>query len=584
MIQLTINDKPVTVEEGTTILEAAKKLNILIPTLCHLNLHGLHVNSETASCRVCMVELQPSGKLLAACSTRVWNGMNVRTDTLRVIKTRRMMIELLLSDHPKDCLVCSKSGHCELQTLANEANIRSVRYEGKQHQCKIDDTSLSLVRDMNKCILCKRCETMCNEIQTVGVLNDVGRGFETVVGTAFDLPMHETVCTFCGQCVSVCPTGALTEVDNTMQVWDALSSDKTVIVQVAPAVRVALGEEFGMEAGANVTGKMVSALKGLGFDYVYDTNFAADVTVMEEAHEFIDRFKNGGRLPILTSCCPSWIKFVEHNFADLVDVPSSCKSPHEMFGALAKTYLAERLGKKAEDMIVVSVMPCVAKKYESARPELSNESGVSDVDIVISTRELARMISEATLDFVSLPEDEFDSFMGQSSGAGTIFGSTGGVAEATLRTAYELLTGEHLQEVNFTALRGLKDIKEATVMIGDTPIRIAVASGLGNARRLLERVRHGEAQYHLIEIMACPGGCIDGGGQPYIAGDTSILERRMAAIYQIDSDKKIRKAHENPEVQQLYKEYLGEPYYGHRAHELLHTHFVVRKKHTMPQM
>ncbi|MDD6920180.1 MAG: NADH-dependent [FeFe] hydrogenase, group A6 [Eubacteriales bacterium] len=580
MISITINNKPIMVEEGTTILEAAKKLNILIPTLCHLNLHDINVNSETASCRVCMVENTKNGKLIPACATRVWEGLDVRTDTLKVIRTRRIMIELLLSDHPKDCLVCAKSGHCELQNLANENNIRSVRFNGKQHNCKIDDTSLSLVRDMNKCILCKRCETMCNDIQTVGVLTDVGRGFDTVVGTAFDHPMHETVCTFCGQCVSVCPTGALTEVDNTSQVWNALDSEKTVIVQVAPAVRVALGEEFGMEAGSIITGKMVSALKALGFDYVFDTNFAADVTVMEEASEFIDRFKNGGTLPILTSCCPSWIKFVEHNFGDLVDIPSSCKSPHEMFGALAKTYFAEKIGKNPKDIIVVSVMPCVAKKYESARPELSNQQiGTSDVDIVISTRELARMISEATLDFTSLPDSEFDRFMGQSTGAAAIFGATGGVAEASLRTAYDLITGESLQDVNFTPLRGFENIKEATVNINGTNINIAVASGLGNARKLLEMVRNGEKEYHLIEIMACPGGCIDGGGQPYIRGDIDILNKRMNAIYQIDSDKKIRKAHENPELQQLYKEFLGEPYYGQKAHDLLHTHFHARKKY-----
>lgn len=574
MISFTINGIPVEVEEGTTILEAARKVNIHIPTLCHLKLHNLNVENESSSCRVCVVEEEGKDKMLTACSTRAKKGMKIRTDSLKVIRARRMMIELLLSDHPKDCLICSKNGKCELQSLAAESGIRSIRCDGERHQCKIDDSSLSLIRDMNKCILCKRCETMCNDVQTVGALTDVGRGFNTVVGTVFDKPMHETTCTFCGQCVAVCPTGALHEVDNTSQVWDALASDKIVVVQTAPAVRVALGEEFGMEAGSIVTGQMVTALKAMGFDYVFDTNFAADVTVMEEASEFVHRYLHGGTLPILTSCCPSWIKFVEHNFGSLVDIPSSCKSPHEMFGALAKTYLADKIGKKPEDIVVVSVMPCVAKKYESARPELSNE-GVSDVDIVISTRELARMIVETSQDLPNLKESDFDRLMGESSGAGTIFGATGGVAEAALRTAYEFITGEELKEVNFTALRGFDKIKEASVMINGDEIKIAVASGLGNARKLLNSIRDGEKHYHLIEIMACPGGCIDGGGQPFIAGDTDILTKRMEAIYKIDKDKSIKQAHKNPEVIQLYKEYLGEPY-GELAHKLLHTHFYSR--------
>lgn len=571
MIDFTINGIEASVEEGTTILDAAKKYNIHIPTLCHLKLHDLNVENASASCRVCMVEEEGKNKMIAACSTRVKKGMRIRTDSIRAIRTRRMMIELLLSDHPKDCLICPKNGKCELQNLAADAGIRSLRCEGERRVCTIDDDSFSIIRDMNKCILCKRCETMCNEVQTVGVLTDVGRGFHTVVGTVFDRPMHSTTCTFCGQCIAVCPTGALTEVDNTADVWDAISSDKTVIVQTAPAVRVALGEEFGMEPGTVVTGKMVTALKNMGFDYVYDTNFAADVTIVEEASEFADRFKNGGRLPILTSCCPSWIKFVEHNFKELIDIPSSCKSPHEMFGSLAKSYLAEKLGKKPEDIVVVSVMPCVAKKYEAQRPELGN-SGNSDVDIVISTRELARMIVDSTQDFVNLPDSSFDRFMGQSTGAGTIFGSTGGVAEATLRTAYEFLTGEELKEVNFTALRGFDKIKETSINIGGTQINVAVASGLGNARKLLNDVRDGIKQYHIIEIMACPGGCIDGGGQPYMHGNTEILTKRMNSIYNIDNKKHIRQSHKNPEVLQLYNEYLGE-FYGEKAHKLLHTHF-----------
>lgn len=577
MIKFTINGNEVEVEEGTTILEAARKLNIHIPTLCHLKLESLNVENECSSCRVCVVEQEGKNKMLTACSTRAKAGMRIRTDTLKVIRARRMMIELLLSDHPKDCLICTKNGHCELQNLAAEANIREIRCEGERRKCTVDNSTLSLIRDMNKCILCKRCETMCNEVQTVGALTDVGRGFSTVVGTVFDKPMHETTCTFCGQCVAVCPTGALSEVDNTKQVWDALYSDKTVVVQTAPAVRVALGEEFGMEAGSVVTGKMVTALKALGFDYVYDTNFAADVTVMEEAAEFVHRFKNGGRLPILTSCCPSWIKFIEHNFSDLIDIPSSCKSPHEMFGVLAKTYLAQRIGKKPEDIVVVSVMPCIAKKYESSRPELGSD-GISDVDLVISTRELARMIKETSQDFPNLPDSDFDRFMGESSGAGSIFGSSGGVAEASLRTAYKLITGTELKQLDFHTLRGFERIKEASVEIKGTQIRIAVASGLGNARKLLNMIREGKKEYHLIEIMACPGGCIDGGGQPYIAGDTKILKKRMEAIYSIDSNKAVRESHNNPEVKQLYEEFLGEPYYGELAHHLLHTHFHARKE------
>lgn len=576
MITLTINDRQVTVPDGTTILEAAKKLDIHIPTLCHLDLHNMKMVNQTTSCRVCVVEEEGRDKMLTACAALCKNGMRIRTDTVKVIKARRMMIELLLSDHPPDCLVCNKNGHCELQTLAAECHIRAIRYPGAHNECKVDESSFSIVRDMNKCVLCKRCETMCNDVQTVGTLTDVGRGFETVVGTVFDKPMIETNCTFCGQCLAVCPTGALHTVDGTGKVWDALASGKTVVVQTAPAVRVALGESFGLPAGTDVTGKMVSALRALGFDYVYDTNFAADVTIMEEASEFVHRFKEGGRLPILTSCCPSWVKFIEHNFGDMLDIPSSCKSPHEMFGALAKTYLAEKLGIKREDMIVVSVMPCVAKKYESERPELANE-GVSDVDIVITTRELSAMIKETAQDFCNLPDGQFDDFMGQCSGAGHIFGSTGGVLEATLRTAYNMLTGKNLKDVNFRALRGLEGIKEAKVDIDGTEIAVASANGLGNARRLLNMIRNGEKDYAVIEIMACPGGCIDGGGQPYMHGDSSILEARMKAIYDLDDHNVVRCSHDNPQVQALYKEYLGEPY-GEKAHKLLHTKYTTRAK------
>ncbi len=575
MITFMINDQEVTVPEGTTILNAAREIGIKIPTLCFLK-EQKGVEFQSASCRVCMVEEPGRQKMLAACSTKAWNGLKVRTDTPRVIRTRRLMVELLLSNHPKDCLICHKNGDCELQTLAADSNVREVSFQGAMNKCRIDNSSLSIVRDMNKCILCKRCEEVCSNIQSVGCLTDVGRGFHTVVGTVFDWPMTDTTCTFCGQCLAVCPTGALAEVDNTRKVWDALVSGKTVVVQTAPAVRVALGEMFGMEPGSVVTGKMVGALRMLGFDYVYDTNFAADVTIMEEAAELVHRMKHGGVLPILTSCCPSWIKFIEHNFGDMLDIPSSCKSPHEMFGALAKTYLADRLNVPREDMIVVSVMPCVAKKYESARPELS-VAGQSDVDIVISTRELGHMLREIGVNFESVKESDFDDFMGESSGAGTIFGVTGGVLEATLRTAYEWITGETLENVEFEAIRGFEDVKAATIDIQGKPFRVASASGLKNARKLLNSIRSGEAHFDAIEIMACPGGCIAGGGQPSVHQDYSILEKRMAAIYGIDEAKTIRQSHKNPSVIRLYEEFIGEPY-GEKAHELLHTEYKLRKK------
>ena len=532
--------------------------------------------NQAASCRVCVVEVEGRRNLAPACATPVFEGMKIKTDTQKAIRARRTVVELLLSDHPKDCLICEKNTDCELQSLAADLGIREIKYEGKMSEYPIDRSSYSIVRNMDKCVLCRRCETVCNNVQTVNVLSAVGRGFDTVVGTAFDLPIHETTCTFCGQCLAVCPTAALTEVNNVSKVWNAINSKKYVVVQTAPAVRVALGEEFGMEPGTVVTGKMAAALRTLGFDKVFDTDFAADLTIMEEASEFVHRLEHGGKLPILTSCCPGWVKFFEHQFSDMLDIPSSCKSPHEMFGAVAKTYLAEKLDVKPEDMIVVSVMPCVAKKYESARPELGH-GGTKDVDIVITTRELAQMIKEAGINFNELEDQDFDNPLGESSGASVIFGTTGGVIEAALRTAYEWLTKETLENVEFEALRGLDGTKEATVNINGQDIKIAVTHGLGNARALLEKIRAGEAEYHAIEIMACPGGCIGGGGQPYHHGDLSILSRRIEGIYSEDRSKTIRKSHENPMIKQLYAEYLGEPY-GHKAHELLHTTYTARQK------
>jgi NADH-quinone oxidoreductase subunit G len=577
LVTVTINNRRVLVEEGTTILEAAKLLNIKIPTLCHLNLHDTKMINQTASCRVCMVEVDGRRNLAPACATPVFDKMVVRTNSIRAIHARRTVVELLLSDHPKDCLICEKNTDCELQKLAADLGVREIHYKGEMSTYEVDNSSYSIVRNLDKCILCRRCETMCNKVQTVNVLSGVERGFQTVVAPAFNLPMTETSCTFCGQCVAVCPTAALTEVNNVPKVWRTLKNkEKYVVVQTAPAVRAALGEEFGLEPGTMVTGKMVSALRSLGFNKVFDTDFAADLTIMEEASELIHRLEHGGKLPILTSCCPGWVKFFEHQFPELLDIPSTCKSPHEMLGAVAKTYLAEKLGIDPKDMVVVSVMPCLAKKYEAARPELS-EKGNQDVDIVITTRELAKMLKEAGIDFNSLEDSEFDTPLGESTGASVIFGATGGVLEAALRTAYEWITKEQLENVDFHSLRGLDGVKEASIKINNMDVNVAVAHGLGNARKILESIESGEANYHAIEIMACPSGCIGGGGQPYIHGDIEILKKRAAGIYNEDKGKSKRKSHENEGVLKLYDDFLGEPY-GEKAHELLHTHYIKRNK------
>jgi len=577
-IQLTINDISLTVPEGMSILDAARTINIDIPTLCYLNLHEMKLNNHIASCRVCLVDVEGRRTLAPACSTPVFAGMVVKTDTPLAIQARRTMVELLLSDHPKSCLSCAKNLDCDLQSLAAELGVRHISYEGVESEFEIDQSSSSIVRDPNKCIRCRRCETMCNDVQTVGVYSAVGRGFETVVKTAFDLPLSQTACTFCGQCIAVCPTGALTELDQVDKVWKALSDpNQFVVVQTAPAVRVALGEGFGFEPGTIVTGKMVAALRRLGFDRVFDTDFAADLTIMEEATELVHRIQHGGRLPLLTSCCPAWVKFFEHQFPDLLDIPSTCKSPHEMLGVLIKSYYAETLGIDPKTITVVSVMPCVAKKYEAARPELSQGAETSDVDIVITTRELARMIREASIHFDHLKDQEFDQPLGESTGAAVIFGATGGVLEAALRTAYEVLTGETLEKVEFEALRGMEGIKEAVIPISGRDYRVAVIHGLGNARSVLEKIRAGEIDYDVIEIMACPGGCIGGGGQPYHHGNMEIIAARAAAIYREDCSKPLRKSHENLAVLGLYKDYLGEPY-GKRAHQLLHTTYTGRKK------
>lgn len=577
MIALTIDDHYLQVPKGTTILQAAKSVGIEIPTLCHYELKGQGIENKPGSCRVCVVEVEGNKNLVPSCYTQVSEGMVVHTHSLRVIMARRTVVDLILSDHPADCLVCPQAGKCELQKLAIDLGLREITYSGEQSHYK-KDISPAIIRDMDKCIMCRRCETVCNEMQTVGVLSGINRGFEAVVGTAFEKKLVDTPCVMCGQCVQACPVGALSEVNNTRDVMNALNNPKkTVIVQTAPAVRVALGEEFGMEPGSRVTGKMVTALRQLGFNYVFDTDFAADLTIMEEGTEMLDRisrFMNGDksvRLPIMTSCCSGWVNFFETYYPDMLDVPSTAKSPMQMFGAIAKNYWAEKLGIKREDLVVVAIMPCVAKKYECQRDEFKVD-GNPDVDYSLTTRELADMIKLLGIRFDELVESDFDRPLGESTGAAVIFGATGGVIEAATRTAYELYTKKSLGKVDFKELRGLSGVREATVDFDGTPIHIGIAHGLGNARKLLDKVRSGEAQFHAIEVMACPGGCVGGAGQPYHHGDFSKVEKRLQAVYEEDASKPIRKSHENPYIQELYKEYLGEPC-GEKAHHLLHTHY-----------
>jgi NADP-reducing hydrogenase subunit HndD len=493
-------------------------------------------------------------------------------------------MELILSDHPKDCLTCPKSGKCDLQDMAVKLGIREIPgQEFAEMSTYRKDTSPSIIRDVDKCIMCRRCETMCNTFQTVGALSAVNRGFMSVVAPAFEMNLEHSPCTYCGQCVAVCPTGALTEVDHTRKVINALSDpSKTVVVQTAPAVRAALGEEFGLEPGTLVTGKMVAALRQLGFDYVFDTDFGADLTIMEEGTELLSRLNKflagdkNVKLPILTSCCPAWVNFFEHNFPDMKDIPSTARSPQQMFGSVAKTYFADKIGVKRENMIVVSVMPCLAKKYECQRSEFSVD-GNPDVDYSISTRELGFLIKQANIQFMSLPDEEFDKPMGESTGAGVIFGTTGGVIEAATRTAFEFHTGKSLEKVDFKELRGLEGIRQATIDFGGFPLRIGIAHGLGNARKLLEDIRTGHSEFHAIEIMACPGGCIGGGCQPLHHGNSKILKARAKAIYQEDEGKKIRKSHENPYIIKLYEEFLGKPL-SEKSHKLLHTHYFDKSK------
>ncbi len=572
-VKIILNDKSIEVEKGTMLLDAAKELDITIPTLCHMVMQDGETKNCKGTCRVCMVELENRKKLVPACCTEVSDGMVVRTNSPRALNARKMMIELLLSDHPTDCLECVKNANCELQKLAADMGIRKIRYKGEISMHKLDLTSPAIVRDMSKCILCRRCVTACNDVQRVNLLTTIGRGFDSVVSTFFDEPLTESNCTFCGQCIAACPVGALTEVQTYPKVWEMLDNkEKYVVVQTAPAVRVALGEEFNLEPGTITTSKMVGALKALGFDKVFDTNFAADLTIMEEANEFIHRLEKNENLPLITSCCPAWVKFAEIKFKENMNLISTCKSPHQMLGAVTKTYLAEMLNINPEDIVVVSVMPCVAKKNEADREEMMIDN-MKDVDLVITTRELATMIKEAGLDIRNIKDGEFDNPLGVSSGAGVIFGSSGGVMEAALRSAYEWITKETLENVNFNEVRGIQGVKEATVNIAGKEINIAVVNSLKNAEKVMKDINAGNSKYQFIEVMACPGGCIGGGGQPYIKGDRNILKKRMEAIYKDDLNHESRKSHENEAILKLYEDYLGEKG-GSKAKKILHVHYT----------
>ncbi len=577
LITLTIDGVKVEVPAGTSVLEAAKKAGINIPTLCYLK----DLNAIGA-CRMCVVDTGARA-LQAACVLPATDGMNVKTNTPQIKEYRKTLLELVLSAHEKKCLSCVRSQNCELQRLCRELGVEDgERFAGATNVYEVDDLSPSIVRDNNKCILCRRCVAACNN-QKVGVIGAVNRGFTTAIESPWSLKLVDMPCINCGQCIVSCPVGALYEKDETRKVWDLINDpEKHVVVQPAPAVRAALGEEFGLPMGTSVTGKMATALHRLGFDRVFDTDFAADLTIMEEANELVERVKEGGTLPMITSCSPGWIKFCETYYPEFIPNLSSCKSPHEMLGAMVKTYYAEKAGIDPKNIAVVSVMPCTAKKFEAQRPELSNDD-MQDVDAVLTTRELAKMIKEAGIDFNSLPDGDFDSLMGQSTGAGVIFGATGGVMEAALRTAYETITGNALDDVNFTAVRGIQDIKEATVKVGDLDVSVAVVSGTGNAAKLLDMVKAGEKCYTFIEVMACPGGCVNGGGQPIVDSNVrmtcDVRVERAKALYNEDAAKTIRKSHENPEIKQIYADFLGKPG-SHKAHELLHTHYVKREKYT----
>lgn len=576
MVNIKINGQSLSVPSNYTVLEAARSANIEIPTLCYLK-----DVSKTGSCRMCIVEVVGARNLQAACVYPVSEGMEVLTNTQKVRDARKVNLELLLSNHDRKCLTCSRNQSCELQKLSDELGVTDITYMGERNEYDVDDVSPSIVRDNNKCILCRRCVSACKIIQTVSVIDATERGFKTTIASPFNKSLGEVPCVNCGQCIVACPTGALREKDNTDDVWAAINDpDKYVVVQTAPAVRVALGEEFGYEIGTPVTGKMAAALRRMGFDGVFDTDTGADITIMEEGAEFIERLQNGGKLPMITSCSPGWIKFCEHNFPDFLDNLSSCKSPHQMFGAILKTYYAEKMGIDPAKMFVVSVMPCVAKKFESGRPEMEANK-FRDVDAVISTRELANMIKQSGILFNKLPDEKFDNPFEEASGAGVIFGATGGVMEAALRTVVDVLEGKSFDKLDYEAVRGTDGIKEATLTVAGKEVKVAVASGLGNARKLLNDVRAGKADYHFIEVMACPGGCVTGGGQPIVNArvrmDIDIKAKRAAGLYAEDASLPVRKSHENPDIKLLYLDFLEKPG-SHKAHELLHTTYTARPK------
>ena len=574
-VNIKINGMDLQVPANYTILEAANEAGIRIPTLCYLK--GINA---IAACRMCLVEVKGARSNPAACVQQVAEGMEIQTNTPALRRNRKITLELILSDHRMDCLSCSRSTNCELQALAQEYGVDQYKYANNDLKPQIEASAPHLVRDNSKCILCRRCVAVCRYNQHAAVIGTNERGFETHVGCAFDMPLANTSCVSCGQCVAVCPTGALTDRDDTKKVWEAIAdSSKHVVVAPAPSVRAQLGECFGMPIGTNVEGKLAAALRRLGFDKVYDVDFAADVTIMEEGTELLERIKNGGKLPLITSCSPGWIKFCEHYHPDMIENLSSCKSPQQMFGALVKTYYAEKNGLDPKDIFVVSIMPCTAKKFECGREDQS-AAGVPDIDVSLTTRELAAMIKEAGIVFDQLPDEAFDPALGIASGAGHIFGATGGVMEAALRTVAEIVTGKPLESVDFHAVRGVEAIKEAEYDLAGTKVRVAVTSGLENANKLMEMIKSGEKDYHFVEVMACPGGCVNGGGQPhqpgYVRNFVDLRAERAKALYSEDKGMELRKSHENPAVKELYETYLEKPG-SHKAHELLHTTYVKRK-------
>jgi iron-only hydrogenase group A len=569
-MNLKINDVAVRAEKGQTILQAARSAGIDIPTLCHLE--GIH---ETGACRICVVEIKGSRNLVPSCITKVQDGMEIRTNSPRVRRARKTILELILSDHPDECLSCRKSDTCELNRLADKLNIRRNPYEGEYSRCHIDDETPSIVRDSSKCVLCRRCISVCGTVQGVSAIAPIDRGFDTVISPAGKKSLADSPCVLCGQCIKVCPTGALLEKSDVDRVWDALANENLhVVVQAAPAVRVAIGEMFGYAPGTPVTGKMVTALKQLGFDRVFDTNFTADLTILEEGNELLHRVKNGLPLPMITSCSPGWINYLEYFYPSLIGYVSTCKSPQQMFGTVIKTYYSEKMGIPAEDIFTVSIMPCTAKKYEAQRPEM-HTGGIRDIDAVLTTRELGNMLKEAGINLETLPISGFDEPFGAGSGAGAIFGNTGGVMEAALRTVYEVVTGKPLARLEFEDIRGLQGIKETSVTLNGLTLNAAVIHGLGNVRDILDDIASGISPYHFIEVMCCPGGCIGGGGQP-ISRDAQVNEKRIRGLYREDESLPLRKSHDNPAVWELYNNFLGEPL-SEKSHRLLHTHYHSRR-------